>query len=210
MGDEHRDTGAVSGMIEYLFGFILRRVEIDFRFVNDCQLPGEKIIAIACGGKEKRGKREEHFGVVLLSGEAADCTECRQGDIADKSPIEIIDFELVVDVVHISDDEVVVDEGNVIDDVGLLGEDFAPIAVCRIIGVDGDDAAAWCIQVGIEVKDRAGIANEVVTGVGIVEQSDEWCGAFDRAVINAILRVGAVIDVEDEEFAIFGYEGVEI
>ena len=178
--------------------------------MNDCRLPGEKIIAIACGGKEKRGKREEHFGVVLLSGEATDCAEGRQGDIADKSSIEIIDFELVVDVVHISDDEVVVDECDVIDDVVGLGEDFAPIAACRIIDVDGDDASAGCVEVGIKVENRAGIANEVVTGVGLVEQSDEWCGAFDRAVINAILRVGAVIDVEDEEFAIFGYERVEI
>ena len=137
--------------------------------MNDCRPPGEKIIAIACGGKEKRGKREEHFGVVLLSGEAADCAEGRQGDIADKSPIEIIDFELVVDVMHISDDEVVVDECDVIDDVSGLGEDFAPVFGGGIIDVDGDDAAAGCIQVGIEVENRAGIANKVVTGVGAIQ-----------------------------------------
>ena len=178
--------------------------------MNSCQPLSEKIIAIACAGKEKRGKREEHFRVVLLSGEAADCAEGRQGDFADKSPIEIIDFELVVHIVHIGDDEVVVDEGDVIDDVGLLGEDFAPVFAGRIVDVDGDDASAGCVQVGIEIEDCADVADESISGVGVVQQSDEWVGAFDRAVINAILRVGAVIYVEDEEFAVFGYEGIEI
>ena len=66
--DEHRDTGAIFGMIEYLFCFISRGVEVDLWFTEDRGLVGGEIITKNSRGKEERRNGEEHFAVILLSG----------------------------------------------------------------------------------------------------------------------------------------------
>ena len=77
------------------------------------------------------------------------------------------------------------------------------------MGVDSDDASSRGIEVGIKVENRIDIADKTVTCVGGIEQLYEGGGALNRTVINSILRVGSVIDVEDEEFAVFCNHGLE-
>ena len=121
MGDKDRNAGTVFGITEDLPGLVSGRVEIDFRLLEYLQLVGLKIIPIVRTRKKKRCERKEHFGIVLPSGERADRAEGRQRDFADKGAVELVDFEQVVNIVHISDDKVVVNKGNIIEYIPCPG-----------------------------------------------------------------------------------------
>ena len=98
----------------------------------------------------------------------------------------------------------IVYEGGVINHVSLLRDDLSKVFTAGIVDVDSDDASARCVQVGVEIEDGAGICDEGVTCVGIVEKFDERFGALDGAVIDAIFSVGAVIYIENKKSAVFG------
>jgi len=108
-------------------------------------------------------------------------------------------------VVEVRDDEVIINEVNEIDGVGLLGEDLSPVFGFGAVDVDGDDLAPWGVEVGVEIKDRIVVANEVVASVGFVEEPDKRGRGIYGAVVDAVFDVGAAIYVEDEEFSVVGY-----
>ena len=53
MGDEHRNTGTVFGIIENLCSLVTRRVKIDLRFLENFQLVIAEIITIVRIWKQK-------------------------------------------------------------------------------------------------------------------------------------------------------------
>ena len=198
MCNEHRDTGAIFGMIENLRGLIARRVKIDLRLLENCQLLIAKIIAIVRIREKKRSKRKEHFSIILSAGEATDPAESMQWNFTDKISVEVINFKLVVNIVHIGDNEVIINEGNIIDYVFVLRQDCMPVAWRGIIYIDSNDTSTRGVEVGIKVKDRVNITNEVIAGVGIIEQSYKWTAAFNGTIINTVLRIGAMVYIENE------------
>jgi len=111
--------------------------------------------------------------------------------------------------VQICDYKVVVNQNYVVDYIIGLRQDCAPIAADRMVNIDSYDSSARGIQVGMEIENRVNIANKVVESIGIVKQSDEMVGAFHRSVTNAILGVGAVIDLHDEKFAVLGNKWIK-
>ena len=56
----------------------------------------------------------------------------------------------------------------------------------------------------MEIENRVSIPNGFVVSIGVVKQSDEMVGAFHRSVTNAVLGAGAVIDLQDDKFAVLG------
>ncbi len=213
--DEHGDPGAVLRPIEHLAGLVAAGVEIDGGRLEHRRFPGLEIIVKDGRRVEKRGERVEHLRVLALSAEAADGSDRRELDLLHQLAVHRVDERPRVGVVQVAGDELVVDDADVLQHVGFLGDDRAPVRTRRSLRVDGDQTVARRVEVRQEVKHRPVVADERVAGVEIVEQPDHraaesrrlWVDQID--IVDPVPLVGAVPYAHDPVAAIVRHRDPE-
>src|SRR5215467_2102648 len=110
-------------------------------------------------------------------------------------------------VVHVRNDELVIDDAGEGDYVGLLRNEFLPLCSLWLSCINSNDATSRRVQGGLDVEDGAAVADDVIVGVGVIQQADERAFTVDLAIIDAVFRGRAVGDMEDEVGAIVGDKG---
>ena len=87
-----------------------------------------------------------------------------------------------------------------------LRDEFFPSRAFRIAGIDGDEATARGLEVGVEPEHRTVIAHEVVAGIEVVEQFDHRrAGLLQILIEEPISRIGALADRKHQVVPIVGH-----
>src|SRR6266513_2062669 len=92
--------------------------------------------------------------------------------------------------------------------IAALRHDFFDLR--RMIDIYSDDPAFRRVQISLEPKKRAVVFDESVGGVHLAEQFDDFRIWLSKILIkDALLRIGALGNGNDEIVAVVGYLGVE-
>ena len=124
-----------------------------------------------------------------------------------------VDFEttnLGVGVLHVFRDENASDVRHSIEGFGGLRNDCFPVGGFGLGEIDRDEFLPRGIAVGLDEKFGVDVSGETVRGVEFVEELDDFgVGLGEVLVEKAVLGVGALRDVDDEEAFIIGQPRVE-
>jgi len=85
-----------------------------------------------------------------------------------------------------NNDDLPIDELRGQNHIVLFRHDHAPMFLCWIRRVDGDKLAARRIQIGLEIKNAALIADKRIFGVGFIQQPHKIPVALHRTIINPV------------------------
>ena len=89
--------------------------------------------------------------------------------------------------------ELIADQADVAQVVLRFGDDLLPVGAVGVARVDGDQPAARRLVVGLEVEDRAVVADEVVL---VIEVLDPNCA--DLGILTAILAARGGVSVRND------------
>jgi hypothetical protein len=82
--------------------------------------------------------------------------------------------------------------------------EYFPLRARGILDVDFDQFAAWRLEIGLKPETRAFVSDESVSRVEIVEQFyDRRVFRFQIFVVDAVLRISALVDGDDQVVAVF-------
>ena len=113
-------------------------------------------------------------------------------------------LHLMVRIVQVGHNELVIDHECERNHIILLWNELLPVCTIWLFDIDGDDAASRRIQVSLKIKEGAGVADKVVAGIGFIQQANKWVLALNFAIVDAILRLGAMPDVQHQVGSIVG------
>src|SRR5258706_246971 len=99
--------------------------------------------------------------------------------------------------------KLVIDHRDVINDILLLRNDLAPVLTLRLTSIDSDHATTRRIQCGVEVEERAAVANKAIGCIKIVQQMHKLALALNLAEVEAIARISPLPDMQQKILAIF-------
>lgn len=130
--------------------------------------------------------------------------------VSKEFPLQIVDPDLGAGVLEIFGEEFIVDGVGTDHGVLSLRHDRLPVGALGGASVDGDQAAARCVEVGLEPKDGTIVIDELVLGIEVVEQLDDLRVRLAEVfVVEAVFGRCALLDGNDEVAAIVGDSGVE-
>src|SRR5260221_11134837 len=121
-----------------------------------------------------------------------------QGNIPHKAAVERINLHFMMGIVHVGHHKLVVDHDYKIHYIILLGNKLLPVRPLWMLEINGNDTAAWSIQVGLDIEDGAIVDNQVIGGVGLVQQANERAITSYLAVVESILRLVSMPDVQHQ------------
>ncbi len=173
VNDEHGDAGSILALVEDLFCFEVARAEFDFGLAENGARCGFEVEAIDRPGHSKAGEGIESFGVAAFTGESAHSPDVGQGNLLAGVALEVEHFYLGMRVDEVINEELVSDDPGFGDGVLTLRNNFLPVGAFGLAGVNGNDAAARGVEVGLKPEDGAIVVDELIGSVKVIEQADD-------------------------------------
>jgi hypothetical protein len=96
-------------------------------------------------------------------------------------------------------------QGDALEYVFGLRDDVHPVLALGLGGVDRDDLAPRCVEVGLEPQHGAVVAKQAVLGVEVVQQRRDVPAALGQILeVDPVLLLGALPDVDDQGLTVVG------
>src|SRR5260370_40554 len=153
MREKHGHAGTIHGRIKDLVCFVAGRIEINADSIHQAKRTAQKSVAEDGRGIEKRGEADKHFCMLWLPRDLHDRAKGWQGNIPHKAAVERINLHFMMGIVHVGHHKLVVDHDYEIHHIILLGNKFLPVRPLWMLEINGNDTAAWSIQVGLVIKE---------------------------------------------------------
>src|SRR5262249_54389350 len=145
---------AIFGRVEDLRGLIRSGLKGQL-----CGIPGRQCAAWAMvtqdsGRIEKRLKRQEQVCLRAFTSQANDRAYSWQSKIVQKSPIKVVELDVMTRTVRVHHRQLVIDHGGEGQGIVVLGNDRVPLRTRRMRQVNGHDATPGGLKIGVEIEHR--------------------------------------------------------
>ena len=195
MGNKHRYLGSILARVEYLADHEGIGIEIDLRLPPELALTGGQIITVDATGNGEAGKTEESFSFLWFASKPGGGANSWESDFADRMTLQIDSLNLASGVAEVVQDELSAHQGYPGQGGLPFRHPFLPLGSLGLSGIDGDHPAPGCLEVRVEEKDRANIADKGIAGVEIIEQFNHRSQRGGQVlVVDTILGVGTFMD----------------
>ncbi len=161
-------------------------------------------------GRSEGGEAVVKLLVFGLAANAEGGAESGEFERGERRTVDFKTTNLGVGVLHVFRDENATDVRHSIEGFGCLRNDRFPVGGFGLGEIDRDEFLSRGIAVGLDEEFGVDVSREAVRGVEFVEELDDFgVGLGEVFVEKAVLGVGALRDVDDEEAFVIGQPGVE-
>ena len=161
-------------------------------------------------GRSERGEAVVEFLVVGFAADAVGGAEPGEFEVGERGAVDFETTNLGVGVLHVFRDENATDVRHAIEGFGGLRDDRFPVGGFGIGEIDRDEFLSGGIAIGLDEKFGVDVSGEAIRGVEFVEELNDFgVGLGEVFVEKAVLGIGTLRDVDDEEAFVIGQPGVE-
>ncbi len=205
VADEHGDAGAVLAGVEHLGGLVVIGIEIHIGPGEEGAFAGDEVVAIGAGGRGKAGERVKSFRIGAFATETAPGPNAREIDFANELSGQIMQSHCGLGILQVIGNKKVAHDGDAAKGIPRFGDEFFPVRLLRFSGVDGDDPAPGCIEIGLEEEEGTVIADEGIVRLELADEVNGHAVGFGEvAVEHPVFVIRAFGHRHNEITAIFG------